>query len=256
MVHPGKRLPVHSDDTRPFRPGARLVLLLSAVTGSTALLAFTLFLFAGPWHTLVLYRNTSAVLAFDLCLSVVFFVQHSGMIRNSFKAWFGRFTPEYYHGAIYSIASGICLFCVIIFWQVSEQTIVTVNEPLRTGMRALFLTALGGIVWSNLALRLFDSFGLRAIRCHFRGKSLPVASFTERGPYRWVRHPQYFCILVMIWSFLDLTADRLLFNVLWSTWIVVGTLLEERDLAVTLGQQYKEYQSRVPMLIPWPGKVF
>ena len=56
----------------------------------------------------------------------------------------------------------------------------------------------------------------------------------------------------MIWSFPDLTADRLLFNVLWSTWIVVGTLLEERDLAVTLGQQYKEYQSRVPMLIPWP----
>jgi len=54
----------------------------------------------------------------------------------------------------------------------------------------------------------------------------------------------------MIWSYPDLTADRLLFNVLWSAWIAVGTLLEERDLTVTLGQQYKDYQSRVPMLIP------
>ena len=55
----------------------------------------------------------------------------------------------------------------------------------------------------------------------------------------------------MIWCYPDLTADRLLFNVLWSAWIVAGTLMEERDLAVTLGDRYREYQSRVPMLIPW-----
>ena len=250
MNHSNKRLPNDRDDARPSRLGPRLALILSAATGSTALIAFTIFLFTGPWKILVLYRDTSAVLAFDLCLSVAFFAQHSGMIRNSFKAWFGRFAPEYYHGAFFSIASGICLYCVIIYWQVSEQTLVTANDPWRLGMRALFLTALGGIVWSNLALRSFDSFGLRAIRCHLRGKSQPVASFTERGPYRWVRHPQYFCILLMIWSYPDLTVDRLLFNVLWSTWITVGTLLEERDLTVTLGHQYREYQSRVPMLIP------
>jgi len=111
--------------------------------------------------------------------------------------------------------------------------------------------ALGGIIWSNLALRSIDVFGLQALRCHLRGTSPPAATLTERGPYRWVRHPQYFFILVMIWSYPDLTADRLLFNVLWSTWIVAGTLMEERDLAVTLGDRYREYQLRVPMLIPW-----
>ena len=242
---PGK----HSG-ARPFRPGLYLVLILSAVTGSTALLAFTLFLFTGPWHELVLYRDTGAILAFDLCLSAVFFIQHSGMIRNSFKTWFARFTPEYYHGAIYSIASGICLYGVIFLWQASELTIVTVGEPLRSGMRALFLIALAGIIWSNLVLHSFDIFGLRAIRYHLRGLPQPVTVFTEQGPYRWVRHPQYFCILVMIWSYPDLTADRLLFNILWSTWIVVGTVLEERDLTASIGRQYREYQSRVPMLIP------
>jgi hypothetical protein len=251
MDHPVKRLTNSRDDARAFRPWPRLALLISAATGSTALVAFTIFLFTGPWNILALYKSTGAVLAFDLCLSVVFFAQHSGMIRTSFKAWFGRFAPGYYHGAIFSIASGICLYCVIIFWQAAEQTIVTANDPVRLGMRALFLAALGGIIWSNLALHSFDSFGLRAIKYHLRGKSQPQACFTERGPYRWVRHPQYFCILVMIWSYPDLTADRLLFNVLWSTWIAAGTLLEERDLAVTLGHQYKEYQSRVPMLIPF-----
>ena len=31
-----------------------------------------------------------------------------------------------------------------------------------------------------------------------------------RGPYRWVRHPLYLTTLLMIWSYPDLTADRLL----------------------------------------------
>lgn len=228
----------------------RLVQILSAAIGITSLLAFTVFLYTGPWHTAVLYSETRAVLAFDLFLSAIFFAQHSGMIRQSFQNGFGRFAPACYHGAAFSIASGICLYGVILFWQTSELTIVSVSEPLRSGMRALFLIALGGIIWSNLVLRSFDIFGLRAIRYHLRGLPQPVTLFTEQGPYRWVRHPQYFCILVMIWSYPDLKADRLLFNILWSTWIAVGTVLEERDLTASIGRQYREYQSRVPMLIP------
>ena len=251
MDQSNKRLSNDHVDARPFRPGPHLALMLSAGIGSTALIAFTVFLFTGPWKILVIYEDTGAVLAFDLCLSMVFFVQHSGMIRHSFRSWVGRFAPEYYYGAIFSIASGVCLYSIVLLWQVSDLTIVTANDLSRLGMRALFLTALGGIIWSNLALHSFDSFGLRAIRCQLRGKQQPEASFTETGPYRWVRHPQYFCILVMIWSHPDFTADRLLFNVLWSTWIAIGTLLEERDLTVTLGHQYKDYQSRVPMLIPY-----
>ncbi|MBT8117334.1 MAG: isoprenylcysteine carboxylmethyltransferase family protein [Gammaproteobacteria bacterium] len=250
MDRTGKRPPDDRDDALPFRPVPRLALILSAAIGSTALLAFTVFLFTGPWHPLVFFRDTGAVLVFDACLSAAFFAQHSGMVRNSFKAWFGRLAPEYYHGAIFSIASGICLYGVILFWQVSEQTLITAGDALRPGLRALFLAALGGIVWSNLVLHSFDSFGLRAIRRHLRGKSPPAVAFMERGPYQWVRHPQYFCVLVMIWSCPDLTADRLLFNVLWSAWIVVGTRLEERDLTATFGDDYREYQSRVPMLIP------
>jgi protein-S-isoprenylcysteine O-methyltransferase Ste14 len=71
-----------------------------------------------------------------------------------------------------------------------------------------------------------------------------------RGAYRWVRHPLYFFSLVMIWSFPDLTADRILFNVSWTAWIVVGTYLEERDLAREFGDAYRDYQRRVPMWVP------
>jgi protein-S-isoprenylcysteine O-methyltransferase Ste14 len=140
---------------------------------------------------------------------MIFFVQHSGMIRQSFQTWFGRLFPAYYHGATFSIASGICLYCVIFLWQESAQIIATASDTLRLGMRALFLAALGGIIWSNMVLRSFDGFGLRAISRHLHGTPQPAVSLTERGPYRWVRHPQYFCILVMIWSYPVLTAADL-----------------------------------------------
>ena len=58
-------------------------------------------------------------------------------------------------------------------------------------------------------------------------------------------------MLVLIWSFPDVSLDRLLFNVLWTLWIVLGTYLEEKDLVAEFGEQYRQYQKTVPMLFPW-----
>ena len=72
-----------------------------------------------------------------------------------------------------------------------------------------------------------------------------------RGPYRWVRHPLYSAILVLFWVNPAMTSDRLLFNILWTIWIVFGTVLEERDLVREFGELYVEYKRKVPMLISW-----
>ena len=78
----------------------------------------------------------------------------------------------------------------------------------------------------------------------------PAAGFVARGLYRYVRHPLYLFTLLLIWGTSRLSTDRLLFNVLWTAWIVVGTKLEERDLLVDFGPAYRRYQAQVPMLIP------
>ena len=75
--------------------------------------------------------------------------------------------------------------------------------------------------------------------------------FSVRGPYRWVRHPFYSFTLVLIWSSPEVTADRLLFNVLFTVWIVIGTRLEEGDLVAIFGEAYRHYQRDVPMLVPY-----
>ncbi|MGA2526461.1 MAG: isoprenylcysteine carboxylmethyltransferase family protein [Smithellaceae bacterium] len=189
-------------------------------------------------------------LLFDAGLSLAFFIQHSGMVRRSFRRFLFRFSPEAYSGAIYSILSGIFLFLVVIFWQ-GTSVLLKAEGITRVLLRIVYILPVAGFVWGVKALGFFDPFGIKGILGYQRErKSRPVA-FTVRGPYCWVRHPLYLFMLVMIWSCPNLTTDRLLFNILWSAWIFVGTLLEERDLVEQFGDAYREYPEKVPMLSPF-----
>ena len=65
-----------------------------------------------------------------------------------------------------------------------------------------------------------------------------------------LRHWIHFFLLILIWVFPIYTIDRLLFNLLWTSWIILGSILEEKDLKEQFGNSYTEYQKKVPMLIP------
>jgi methanethiol S-methyltransferase len=103
--------------------------------------------------------------------------------------------------------------------------------------------------------RSFDPLGLAPSRAHLHGRAARPEAFVVRGPYRWVRHPLYSCILVLFWTNPEITADRLLLSLLWTAWILVGAVLEERDLIAEFREPYRAYRQRVPMFIPWRGRV-
>ncbi|UCE61419.1 MAG: isoprenylcysteine carboxylmethyltransferase family protein [Phycisphaerales bacterium] len=219
--------------------------------GSVSLVAFFVpFLFAGSLNLVDLALGETAKLAWDVLLCLVFFLQHSGMIRRSYRQWSGRFIPQQYDGATYTIASGVALLLLVVLWQESAHILAAPGGILRWLLRTIYFLSIAGFAWGMLALGSFDAFGVRPIIDRLRGTESPPMPFTLRGPYRWVRHPLYSFSLLMIWACPDLTADRLLFNVLWTVWIIVGTVLEERDLVSAFGETYRDYQGKVPMLIP------
>jgi methanethiol S-methyltransferase len=49
-----------------------------------------------------------------------------------------------------------------------------------------------------------------------------------------------------------MTVGHLLFAVLLTAYVFVGTRLEERTLVHVLGDDYRRYQATTPMLIPLP----
>ncbi|UCG15670.1 MAG: isoprenylcysteine carboxylmethyltransferase family protein [Phycisphaerales bacterium] len=212
---------------------------------------FGLFVLLGSLNLVDLALGETAQLTWDALLCLVFFVQHSGMVRRSYRQWSARFIPSQYDGAVYTIASGVVLLVLVVFWQESAHTLAAPGGIVRWLLRAIYVLSVAGFAWGILALGSFDTFGLRPILDRLRGTDTPPLPFTVRGPYRWVRHPLYSACLLMIWSCPALTVDRLLFNVLWTAWIIVGTVLEERDLVAAFGETYRNYQRKVPMLVPY-----
>jgi protein-S-isoprenylcysteine O-methyltransferase Ste14 len=217
--------------------------------GSAALLAAmqSIYVLRTGWRD-------PAILAWDAALSLAFFIQHSGMVRRPFRARLARTLPPRYDVAVYSIASGLVLTLVVVLWQRSETHLLVARGLPLVILRGLSLSAVAVFFWSAHVLRGFDPLGLGPIRAHLRGRPYRPPAFVVKGPYLWVRHPLYSCIIVLIWSSPDLTADRLLFNVLWTAWICAGASWEERDLTAEFGEPYREYRRKVPMLVPWRGR--
>jgi hypothetical protein len=231
---------------------ARSIMALAFLCGAGSLILFTIWVLCWSSPSVVHARwSEAAILGWDALLSLAFFIQHSTMVRRQFRDRMAGVIPPHYQAATYSIASGVILAGVIVLWQYSGTCLLALDGLALWLARACSLLALAAFPWAVSALRSFDPFGLAPIKAHQRGRLELPPRFAASGPYRWVRHPLYFCFLVLIWAGPRLTSDRLLFNVLWTAWICIGALLEEGSLSAQFGDAYREYRRRVPMLIPW-----
>lgn len=231
---------------------AYVMLVLAGLVGGGGLLAFMLFLFAGPFNLLTLGLDETSALLLNSFLCLAFFIQHSGMARKSFYQWSARFMPKKYGGAPYAIASGIVVLALVLFWQESAYTLIAPQGLAQLFLRVVFFLAIANVMWA-LSTGFFVLYRLQSNLDDLRGTEPRPAPLITHGPYRWVRHPLYLSALLLVWSYPELTLDRLLLNLLFTVWVIAGTLLEERKLVATYGEAYRSYQRRVPMMIPWRG---
>jgi len=223
--------------------------------GSLSGFMFLAFLFQGSLTIIHLDLSTRSTLFFDAFLSMIFFLQHSIMVREGFKNQLRKFFPGIYHNAFYAMVSIIVLLMVLVFWQQTHLVIAKTDGLFFWLLRALFLLCLAGFLWAVKSLDAFDALGIHALIGRTGDTTDNTRPISARGPYRWSRHPIYLFVIVIIWACPVLTLDRLIFNILWSIWMVIGTFLEDRDLHREFGDRYREYSRHVPMLIPYriPG---
>ena len=145
---------------------------------------------------------------------------------------------------------------------------ILVGTLMTFGSLAEYLLRGGGFSWvafgAGIACAL-ASFKLRWSAIAALGKfwSLHVEirenhQFVETGPFRVVRHPTYFSMI------LELLAFTLIFSAWWMSLVIpllfvpaliLRLRLEEPALVEKFGDTYRDYQRRVPMLIPckWPS---
>jgi protein-S-isoprenylcysteine O-methyltransferase Ste14 len=194
----------------------------------------------------------TTALLIDLALLGLFAIQHSLMARPFFKRWFTRFIAESAERSTYVLFSSLALIVLFACWQPLGGMVWDISDPAgRAVMYALFGFGWGLVLVSTFLINHFDLFGLRQIWLQLRGRPYSPLRFGTPGPYKLVRHPLYLGWFFAFWATPTMSVTHLVFALATTGYILVAIQLEERDLMTALGDDYRRYRERVPMIIPF-----
>lgn len=185
----------------------------------------------------------------------VFGAQHSVMARPGFKRWWTRFVPKPIERSTYVLLASSALLLLYWQWRTMPALVWEVRQPGgRWALWVLFWLGWAVVLASTFMINHFDLFGLRQVYLAWRAKPYTELGFRTQLLYRLVRHPLMLGFLVAFWAAPTMSAGHLLFSIGTTAYILVALQLEERDLTAALGDRYRDYRRRVPMLIPVPSR--
>jgi methanethiol S-methyltransferase len=188
----------------------------------------------------------------NLVLMSVFAIQHSVMARKRFKQWWTQFVPKSVERSTYVLFSSLALALLCWQWRPMPDVMWQIDNP-QIAMAVTVLSFVGFLIvlTSTFLINHFELFGLHQVANNLSGRPMPTSRFRTPLYYQFVRHPIYLGFIIAFWAAPTMTVGHLLFAAVTTTYIVVGILLEERDLVDLFGDDYRRYKDRVSMLVPW-----
>lgn len=178
---------------------------------------------------------------------------HSLLASRTVKALVARRWPRL--AQRYRLAFNVCSALWLIpplalSHALAGETLWAWRGPFAWIANGVALTALATFLWTT---RYYD---MR----EFLGLSPTATAATAAAPrlclsplHRHVRHPWYFLALLILWT-RDMDAAGLTSALALTAYIAIGARLEERKLVAEFGATYRDYQARVPALVPRPGR--
>jgi protein-S-isoprenylcysteine O-methyltransferase Ste14 len=200
---------------------------------------------AGPFWVAL---STGPAVIWDLFLLALFFGAHSGFASLRFKRRMGlaRHTLR----RLYLVLTLPVTLLVWVLWApVAQPVLWNLSSGLGVPFLAIRLVALAGLIWTVRSFSLPDFFG--------ESSSAPPAvgggvRLSTGGAFALCRHPLYFFMTLLAAATTVMPLGRALVAASLVVYVVVGSRLEERKLALEFGANYLSYRARTPWLIPTP----
>lgn len=188
---------------------------------------------------------------------VFYFGCHSLLAHPKVKDRWQRYRlPPQYYRLFYNAVAIFSLFPLPYFYFQAEP------YPLLTlPVWGKALAGIGSLVGSYLLIAALRQYSLGEFGgwayLNLEGLEETTGVLQTQGWNARVRHPLYFAGLWLVWSSFFLFPNDLVLGTaaITTLYIYLGARLEEQKLLVEFGEAYREYQQKVPMLVPrlnWP----
>jgi protein-S-isoprenylcysteine O-methyltransferase Ste14 len=215
----------------------------------SALLACSVWLFAraftapqgsrlAPWPR---------ALGIDLGLVLLFALQHSGMARETFKAWLRQRVPVLLERPIYVVASGVALCALLHFWVHPPGVWWDVRDHAVLNVMLRGVSVLAGL----FTLRALhetggaDLLGLTDARTGIAAQERAARPLRTTGTYALLRHPLLLGTLLVLWCWPVSSSGRGLLALSFTLYALWAVPREERALEACYGKAYADYRRRV-----------
>lgn len=192
-----------------------------------------------------------AAIAWNSILIAIWGAQHSIMANPQFKSLWTRVVPASVERSTYLLFVAAFTAALVALWapmpaQIWDLSGGAIGVALVVG----YFTGWVITLISTFLINHWHLFGLsQAYRAITQTQS-KQETFVTPLFYKVVRHPMMTGALIALWCAPVMTEGRLLFAIVMSVYIYLGTKHEETSLVADLGQEYEDYRKNTPMFFP------
>jgi methanethiol S-methyltransferase len=179
---------------------------------------------------------------------------HSAMISVSVTEYLNERLGALFrfYRLFFNLVSALTLVPVVLYASaVRTEPLFSWDGYMRIIQVLLLVTAALLFFLGSISYDAARFLGFKQIREGISNKGITDnGELGTSGVLSIMRHPWYLATMLLIWA-RQLDISAILVNVILTSYLIVGTYLEEKKLVREFGEKYRTYQKRVSMLIPY-----